>query len=56
MPLLKPLLRLLEGRAGPTRYAILASSAIMFAGLLRLNLTGPGLTPTVKKLWKKKEA
>jgi hypothetical protein len=35
--------------------AALASSTVMFLGLLKLNLMGPGLTPTIKQLWKKRE-
>ena len=38
--------------AGVARYGALASSTIMFLGLLKLNLLGPGITPTVKQLWK----
>ncbi len=39
--------------AGPARYATLASSAVIFLGLLKLNTIGPGLTETVKDLWRK---
>eukprot|EP00884_Botryococcus_braunii_P002578 jgi/Botrbrau1/12320/Bobra.0205s0018.1 len=44
-----------KGSLGLSRYAILASSAVMFAGLLKLNLAGPGLTPTIRKLWQKEK-
>ena len=39
--------------AGAARWGALASSTVMFVGLLKLNLMGPGITPTVKQLWKK---
>lgn len=42
----------LQMSAGVARYGALASSTIMFLGLLKLNLLGPGITPTVKQLWK----
>lgn len=36
---------------GTTRVGALAVTGISILGLTRLNLAGPGLTPTVKKLW-----
>lgn len=39
--------------AGVARVGALASSSIMLLGLLKLNLMGPGLTASVKELWKK---
>ena len=35
------------------RGLILAASLVAAAGLLRLNLQGPGLTETIKSLWRK---
>jgi len=35
------------------RGVILATSLIAAAGLLRLNLEGPGLTESIKSLWRK---
>jgi succinate dehydrogenase (ubiquinone) membrane anchor subunit len=37
------------------RAVLLATTLIAAAGLLKLNLKGPGLTATVKSLWKKPE-
>mmetsp|Transcript_5202 Transcript_5202/g.14922 ORF Transcript_5202/g.14922 Transcript_5202/m.14922 type:complete len:128 (+) Transcript_5202:215-598(+) len=36
---------------GASRWGVLASSAIVFVGLQKLNLSGPGITKTVKSLW-----
>jgi len=37
--------------AGATRFGALGVTGIAILGLTKLNLAGPGLTPTVKKLW-----
>ena len=37
--------------AGATRIGALGVTGIAILGLTKLNLAGPGLTPTVKKLW-----
>ncbi len=37
--------------AGATRIGALGVTGIAIFGLTKLNLAGPGLTPTVKKLW-----
>lgn len=34
------------------RYGLLGASGLTALGLLRLNLFGPGLTDTVRSLWK----
>ncbi|DBA67086.1 TPA: hypothetical protein ACH3X2_001414 [Trebouxia sp. C0005] len=36
---------------GATRIGALGVTGIAILGLTKLNLAGPGLTPTVKKLW-----
>ena len=41
--------------AGPSRYIMLGATGITMAGLLKLNLSGPGVTESVKSLWRKKE-
>lgn len=38
---------------GVARVGALASTGIMLLGLLKLNVMGPGLTASVKELWKK---
>ncbi len=38
------------------RGLVLVASVITAAGLLKLNLTGPGLTESVKSLWRKPKA
>lgn len=38
--------------AGVTRWGALATTGIALAGLLKLNLQGPGITQTVKQLWR----
>ncbi|CAL5227432.1 g10395 [Coccomyxa viridis] len=38
---------------GVTRWGALATTGIALAGLLKLNLQGPGITETVKQLWRK---
>ena len=40
-------------RAGASRVGALGVTAITLLGFAKLNLMGPGITPTVKKLWKK---
>lgn len=37
------------------RMGLLGVTIITAAGLLKLNLTGPGLTETLKSMWRKKE-
>jgi succinate dehydrogenase (ubiquinone) membrane anchor subunit len=39
--------------AGPVRGAILGASLITYLGIMKVNLAGPGLTETVKTLWRK---
>lgn len=38
--------------AVPVRYGLLGASGITALGLLKLNLFGPGLTDTVRSLWR----
>lgn len=38
---------------GPVRGAILGASLITYLGIMKVNLAGPGLTETVKTLWRK---
>lgn len=38
---------------GLARGLVLAATVIATAGLLKLNLSGPGFTETVKSLWRK---
>ena len=38
--------------AGASRFAALASTGIALVGLMKLNLQGPGITETVKQLWR----
>lgn len=40
---------------GPVRVAVLGASLITYLGIMKVNLSGPGLTSTVKKLWKAPE-
>lgn len=40
--------------AGAARWGVLGASALTFAGLAKLAIAGPGVTPTVKALWTKK--
>lgn len=42
-----------KGIAGLARVGVLGVSVMTFAGLMKLNLTGPGVTQTVKDLWTK---
>jgi hypothetical protein len=39
--------------AGVTRWGALAGTSVALLGLLKLNLTGKGVTGAVKELWKK---
>lgn len=38
---------------GPVRVAILGASLVTYLGIMKVNLAGPGLTETVKTLWRK---
>jgi succinate dehydrogenase (ubiquinone) membrane anchor subunit len=38
------------------RAAVLGASAVAYLGIMKVNLSGPGLTETVKALWRKPEA
>ena len=38
---------------GPSRVAMLGLTGVTLLGFLRLNLTGEGITGTVKRLWRK---
>jgi succinate dehydrogenase (ubiquinone) membrane anchor subunit len=35
------------------RAAVLGASVIAYMGIMKVNLTGPGLTETVRALWRK---
>jgi hypothetical protein len=39
--------------AAPVRAAVLGASVVAYMGIMKVNLTGPGLTETVKTLWRK---
>ncbi len=39
--------------AAPSRWGVLGLTTIAFLGLTKLNITGPGITATVKQLWTK---
>lgn len=41
---------------GVARWGVLGSSLVIAAGMLKLNVAGPGVTATVKALWKGGEA
>lgn len=41
---------------GAARWGVLGSTAVIAAGMLKLNVAGPGVTATVKALWKGGEA
>lgn len=43
---------LVHSYLGAARWGVLGLSAVTCAGLLRLNMAGPGVTQTVKDLWK----
>ena len=38
---------------GPVRGAVLAMSLVTYIGIMKVNLTGPGLTSTIKTFWRK---
>ncbi|KAI8464862.1 MAG: hypothetical protein J3K34DRAFT_438990 [Monoraphidium minutum] len=40
----------------PVRVAVLGASVVAYLGIMKLNLSGPGLTETVKTLWRKPAA
>ena len=42
-----------KGAKGPSRVAMLGLTGVTLLGFLRLNLTGEGITGTVKRLWRK---
>ena len=39
--------------AGVARWGALGASTVAFVGLMKLSLAGPGLSATVKQLWRK---
>ena len=39
----------------PVRVGVLGLSTITFLGLLKLSLTGPGVSGVIKELWRKKQ-
>lgn len=41
---------------GPARVAVLGATLITYLGIMKVNLSGPGLTETVKGLWAKPQA
>lgn len=45
-----------KGAILPSRYAMLAFTGATLLGLLKLNLSGPGITETVKSFWRPTEA
>mmetsp|Transcript_12943 Transcript_12943/g.22785 ORF Transcript_12943/g.22785 Transcript_12943/m.22785 type:complete len:141 (-) Transcript_12943:339-761(-) len=45
-----------KGAVGPARYIMLGATGVTMAGLLKLNLTGPGVTESVKSMWRKPQA
>ncbi|KAK9833180.1 hypothetical protein WJX74_009450 [Apatococcus lobatus] len=44
-----------KGFKGTTRWVMLGTTGIALAGLLKLNIQGPGIIATVKQLWKKEQ-
>lgn len=38
---------------GPVRAGVLGMSVVTYLGIMKMNLGGPGLTETVKGLWRK---
>ncbi|KAG2493622.1 hypothetical protein HYH03_008139 [Edaphochlamys debaryana] len=38
---------------GPARVGVLGMSVITYLGIMKVNLSGPGLTETVRGLWRK---
>ena len=45
-----------KGAVGPARYAMLGVTGITIVGLAKLNMSGPGITETVKSFWRPKKA
>lgn len=45
-----------KGGVGPARFVMAAITGTTMLGLLKLNLTGPGITETLKDFWRPKEA
>ena len=45
-----------KGAVGPSRVVLAAITGTTIVGLLKLNLSGPGITETVKCFWRPKEA
>ena len=37
------------------RSGVIACTFVLFAGLMKLNVSGPGITETVKALWREKK-
>ncbi|GFR50863.1 hypothetical protein Agub_g13150 [Astrephomene gubernaculifera] len=37
---------------GPARFGVLGMSVVTYLGIMKMNLSGPGLTETVKGLWR----
>jgi hypothetical protein len=37
--------------AGPARVGVLGASALTFLGLLKMNVSGPGICQVVKGMW-----
>jgi succinate dehydrogenase (ubiquinone) membrane anchor subunit len=44
-----------KGGVGPARVALAGFTGVTLLGLLKLNLTGPGITETVKSVWRPKK-
>lgn len=42
-----------KGARGPAQVGMLAFTGVSMVGLTKLNLAGPGVTETVKSLWRK---
>ena len=45
-----------KGAIMPSRYAMLALTGSTILGLTKLNMSGPGITETIKSFWRPKEA
>jgi len=43
-----------KGAKGPARGLMMGFTGLTLAGLLKLNLAGPGITETVKSMWYEK--
>lgn len=41
-----------KGARNPARIALLVATVVTAAGLLKLNIQGPGLTESIKSLWR----